>query len=320
MMKRAMKREPYDQVKRMRRWALPLLLALVLCLLPCAWGGQALVAAEGEPQATAEGSAGSESSAKPEASDANTQGQNVQAGQVVLLDEDYFLTADQRQDILTRMQNLAKTYGIHVMVWINQQPVDDMRDSSDVKYEDYCGKDTDGFLFQLNMAKHQYWLSTSGHVIDILNDQRIASIKEAIGPLFKAGDFHGGLVQMLTDIDNYCHIGVAADYQGRVPEEAHQRGLSWFDGGVAGLLALLGGGGFYGGVKRKYTRRSKMPPYIPLQNALLGQIQHEDTFMRTEENTVYSPRPRASSSGGGSSSSTHISSGGGTHGGGGGGF
>ena len=178
------------------------------------------------------------------------------------------------------------------------------------------GEEFSGMLFLIDMDNREIWLSTTGHAIDVMTDERIDDLLDlAILPMQNANYAEAANV-FLTQADHYLELGVP-DGQYRIEEKV--RALEAHEIVLTILIAGAGFAMFYFSVTRRYRKRRMTWNYDLSKMAIANFPIFSDRLVNKFVRTRKVPR-QTSSGGGGGGSSTHTGSSGRSHGGGGRGF
>lgn len=219
------------------------------------------------------------------------------------------------------VNNMQQSYGIDVLVLtIDDASGQESRIVADTFILSNVGTDKDATLLLLNMDEREVYVSTSGRAIDILTDERIERILDAvIDNGMKDGEYADAVVAGLSTINTFYAAGAPAD--GYREEEAGPKEPTMLDG-----LAGAGSGGALGIThflrnRKKYRMKTKPKPFAIASNSIMNLSLGNagDRLIDTRRSSRVIPVVRSSSSSGGSSSgrSTTHRTGGGTFGGGG---
>jgi uncharacterized protein len=205
----------------------------------------------------------------------------------------------------------------------SQAYADDFYDNNSYGTGDF----NSGILYFIDMDNRVPTISTTGEMIDYINDNRLSSIFDAVDPYLQDSDWYGSAVAFLDKLTAFVAAGQPAggyrydtksgqvvDEYGNPVADAPSRltfpevmlGLA-----VGAVVALIR----YFSVSRKYKMKSS-PYFFNLQtNAALNVVNNLDDFLRTSETRV----PIANNSGGfggGGGSGVHMGGSGTSHGGG----
>lgn len=224
----------------------------------------------------------------------------------------------QIEEIVNKMQ---QSHGIDVLVLtIDDASGKSSRIIADTFILTNVGTDQDATLVLLNMDEREVYISTSGRAIDILTDERIERILDAvIDNGMKTEEYGSAVVAGLSRINTFYEAGVPAG--GYREEEAGPKEPTMLDG-----LAGAGSGGALGLThflrnRKKYRMKTRPKPFAFASNSIIhfAEGSSGDRLIDTRRSSRAIPVVKSSSSSGGRSigrSTTHRT-GGGTFGGGG---
>lgn len=263
---------------------------------------------------------------------------SLENGHIALLhDLDDSLTTNEEAQVLTDLMNAVRDTDFNIGIVITDNIGDDksdygVMDFTDVYYEDYCGKDTDGVLLLINNDTKYDWFSASGRCINMFygkEDDVLDSTYDylvdgnyglACQAFVQSVRYYG--INANYDDDYYDNDGFDYSYD----EDGHHLHIEANDleGGFglfffAFFIAIIAVSIFAGSINSSYKMKKNVSAAnYKLANSLAFS-QSTDTFLRT-----YTTRRRVSSSSSSGSRSrssggsrSHRSSGGGRHGGGG---
>lgn len=180
-----------------------------------------------------------------------------------------------------------------------------------------------GALYYIDMYERYPYLSTTGKMIDYINDSRLSELHEITNTYLRSGDYYRCVTALLTLLEQYYEQGIPDDayrYDIFTGQRLTSRQNALTSGEliialVIGLIVMLC---VMAGVKRSYLLKGSTYHYDYQGNSEVKITKATDQFLRT---TTTRTRKADSNSGGGSGgghgSGVH-SSGGTTHGGGGG--
>lgn len=163
------------------------------------------------------------------------------------------------------------------------------------------------------MEHRKFHISTTGDMIDILNDNRIDSMIENVTPDMKNGDYYQAVKLILDEASNYVSQGVAPNSHRIQTDNSGKFTI------ITIVIAAMAGIGtsifFYIYISRKYLlkKSSYHYPFYELSTLNLTESRTSKTLDITT--TRHIPKPPPSSG-----SSTHMGSSGTSHGGGSGSF
>lgn len=190
---------------------------------------------------------------------------------------------------------------------------DDFYDNGDFG----TGEDYTGALLLINMQEREPYISTSGYMIDVLNDRRIEAIFDAQYDYLVDGKYAQAMSVSLNQIERYLASGPVAGQYREAEDKIDPFSPMWLMVSIgSGLLVALIASGI---VRKSYKKDFKYVPYDYAANTTLDLSVSNDTLVDSRISKQYIP-PQSSNGGGsgGGRSTTHTSSSGRTHGGGGG--
>lgn len=198
-------------------------------------------------------------------------------------------------------------------------------------YDQYgfgMGDEHSGGLLYIDMYSREYWISTTGELIDYVTDSRLESMKATLERYLRVGSYYAGSVGLLEDLTTIYHQGIPeGQYQYDIITgerlTARHRMLKPSDliiAAIAGLVVLLC---VRGAVSSRYKLKGSTYRYDYADNSDVQLTEREDDFLRTTTTRMRKSPPPSSGGGGfggGGGSGVHIGSSGTSHGGGGGHF
>ncbi|MGI6325573.1 MAG: TPM domain-containing protein [Saccharofermentanales bacterium] len=230
----------------------------------------------------------------------------VRAEKRLVVDQADVLTWEQEQELEAAAAAIGSAYEIDCVI----VTTNDTEGKSSMEYADDffdyngygVGENNDGVLLLLDFQNRMFWISTTGKAIDVLTDQRIEKILDAVEPGMVDGDYYSAAQAFLNKTDSF--------FKGNT--------LTLVEG-ILGFLASGGAGvGVIGSVRRRYKGKSHRPTFAYKQNSLVDMGVSVDDLIKSYTTSRTIPQSSSSSGGGGGGgSSTHTSSSGSTHGGGG---
>ena len=235
-------------------------------------------------------------------------GTPVLAAKDLVVDQADVFTAEQEHQLEQTAAELGAAYAMDVVIVTtndtggktSMEYADDFFD-----YNGYGVGDTyDGVLMLMDFQNRTVWISTTGKAIDVLTDNRIERILDAMydGGMTD-GDYYFAAQAFLDSTDDY--------FKGNT--------LTLVDSIIALLVSGGAGAGIIGNVRSRYKGKTGRQVFSYQNNSLVNLGVVADNLTNSYTTSRVIPRP-TSSSGGGGGSSTHTGSSGRTHGGGGRGF
>lgn len=249
-----------------------------------------------------------------------------------VFDEAGLFSAEERAELEEAVEGYRKDTGMDMaVVTTDNAEGKTARDFADDFYEEKnFGTDEikSGVLFLIDMDNREIWISTDGHMIDILTDARLDEILDKVYEYLPEEDYAGAAGAFVSETRYFTKLGVAdnahrydqetGEITGPAIWEKRERSLP-VRLGIALLCGVMAGGitfwlikARYKGISRKFERDFCRESSLSLQTRDDLLINKTITHRRIPKN----PPP---SHGGGSSgrSTTHHSDSGRTHGGGG---
>lgn len=175
------------------------------------------------------------------------------------------------------------------------------------------GDDKNGMLFLIDMKHRKFHISTTGSMIDILNDQRINQIIESSTDDMVNGDYYDAVKTVLTTSEGYVADGPAANSH-RVPRERSKTNyiVTFIIALIVGIITAVS---FYVYISRNYLLKKATYRYPYYEMSTLNLTESRTSKVFDVTTTRHIPKPPPSSG-----SSTHMGGSGTSHGGGSGSF
>ncbi|MCI0130079.1 TPM domain-containing protein [Vagococcus sp. CY53-2] len=186
---------------------------------------------------------------------------------------------------------------------------DDFYDNNDFG----LGDDKSGMLFLIDMEHRKFHISTTGNMIDILNDNRIDQIINSSTEDMKDDRFYDAIKYALTASENYIKDGPAANTH-RVARD-NSKAFSILTIIIASIAGIGSTIGFYVYISRNYLLKKATYHYPYYEMSSLDLTESHTSKIFDITTTRHIPKPPPSNG-----SSTHTGSSGTSHGGGGGSF
>ena len=256
------------------------------------------------------------------------------------------LTDDEEAELQGRIDGLVEQYNQDIgIVTVQDSSVTSTREFADKFYEDSgmgIGDNRTGVLFCIDMYNRETYLTTTGDMIDIIDDQRREEIFDAQMEYLSGGDYLGAFSISLDYTQQFIRMGVADNHMGingatgeamdpgeygstYTPEKqktpAERAASAAMLGGIGGLIGLLAGLIAKSSIQKSYARKYVPSEYNWRAKSKLNLRVNDSKLVNKFVTTRVIPRNNDSgprSGGGGHSTSTvHMSSGGMYHGGGG---
>ena len=194
-----------------------------------------------------------------------------------------------------------------------------------------ASNDFSGMIFYLDMVNRIPIITTTGEMIDIISDARLANLFDIVYSYLYDADYYGAAYNMFARAKEYIDAGpVRGQYRydagpGGVDvriehgliKPAYMRDITAIDILVAAGAGFAVAVFYYVSVSSKYSLKGSTYKYDLLTNTKVEITEARDIFVR--ETVRRTPRDTTHHGGGGRGSGTHRSSSGRSHGGGGGG-
>ena len=253
-----------------------------------------------------------------------------------------------------RIASLRESLGIDIVLLSADEGVYDTTDYADMFYEDRgfgTGDNFTGVLYFIDMQNRVSWISTTGDMIDYIDDPREEMILDDQMNYLSTGDFYSAFAVALDWTESFVNDGVGEGHYaydedtgevldpgsyGSTVDYAPPAEPEGFSISTAGILVCLGIGvaaGFIarGIVSSTYNKDFNAVGYAFREKSSLNLTVNTSVKTGQFVTTRIIPKPQDNDShrsgggfGGGSfgggGSGVHTSSGGGSHGGGGRGF
>ncbi|MGK0550579.1 TPM domain-containing protein [Enterococcus faecalis] len=230
------------------------------------------------------------------------------------------LTTEQIAQLNQRMKPLAaKSKASIFIVTTTYNDQDSPQEFADRYILKQVGKNQNAILFLIDMDNRQTYLSTSGNMIDYMDDQRIDDTLTAITTEMSNGNYYGAAQQFLAKTNTYFEKGVPGGHY-RIDEATGKiiryKVITPLEMAIAVIGALVAGLAFFFVTISRYQLKSGTYRYPFREKASLDLTQHTDQLTNSFITTRRIPRNNNSGGGSGGGSTTH-STGGGSFGGGG---
>lgn len=192
-----------------------------------------------------------------------------------------------------------------------------------------------GMIFYLDMTNRIPIITTTGRMIDIINDARLASLFDTVYNYLYDGEYFGAAYNMFAQAKTYIDKGTVPgqhrydagpggvdvkDYYDGIIQPSYMRALTGIDILIAGGAGLAAALIYYASVSGRYSLKGSLYRYDLFANTEVELTESSDTFLyQTVTRTPRATSHGTGGRGGGRGSGTHIGSSGRSHGGGGGG-
>jgi uncharacterized protein len=239
------------------------------------------------------------------------------AGNTYVVDQADLLSADEEAAVGEVIDSMREEWNQDFVVVTTADAEGKESEAYADDYYDYNGYQKNGVLFLIDLDNGNVWISTSGAMIEFLTDDRIESVIDAGYPQMKDKQYRDGFIAMLEQTETYMKEGIPDNqytYNRDTGELTYHRSISWLEGLIALLAAVIGGGGFAWKITSSYKMKHSSYSYPYREKANVNFTRKDDRFINQVVTRRRIPKNPPS---GGNGSTTHISSSGSSHGGGG---
>ncbi|ASZ08049.1 MULTISPECIES: TPM domain-containing protein [Enterococcus] len=234
-------------------------------------------------------------------------------------DEAGLFTTEQIQALENQAKPINEKIKGEVLIVTTTNNSDEPRDFADDYLRDAVGNNENGSVLLLDMGQREIYISTSGNMIDYLDDNRIESTLDEVYDGMSNQDYYQAATAYLTKVADYVEAGVPGGHY-RVDEETGKitryKVLTTVEIVLALIVALVLSLVFYFVTVSKYQLKFGSYKYPYRENSSIKLTDKTDRLTNSFVTTRRIPKSPPPGSGGGGGSTTH-SSGGGTFGGGG---
>lgn len=255
---------------------------------------------------------------------------------VQVYDEAGVIDAATEREIIQAIEKIEQKYQIDLAVLVTYDVPDDYSDSSwriEAYADDFydhggfgMGADHSGMLYMIDLNNRIPWISTSGVMIDFLNDSRIEALHDASYDDLARGRYGEAALTVVKRTGDYLRQGREKG-QFRFDRETGES-MSGLYNPLEGFEILLAAAGgaiaaavLIGAVSASYSLKGSTYSYPMKSKTAFSLTRDDEVFLRqTVTRTARSSGSSGGHGGGGRSggSSVHRSSSGRMHGGGGG--
>lgn len=236
-------------------------------------------------------------------------------------DEAGLFTPEEIDEFTRLAQEINQTIKGEIFITTQVNNTQDPETFSDNFLRDRVGNNNNGSVLLLDMTQREIYISTSGNMIDYLDDARIEKILDGVYDGMSTGNYAQAAQSYLTMAQEYIAQGVPKGHY-RVDRDTgkitYYKVLTTGEILFALVIAVLVSGVFFVIIKSRYQLKSGTYKYPFLEQSSFKLKEKEDRLTNSFVTTRRIPKPPSNSggSGGGGGSTTH-SSGGGSFGGGG---
>lgn len=244
----------------------------------------------------------------------------VQAAEDSVDDQASLFTSEEIAQLKEEIQPLETKTKARVFIVTNEDNDLDSTRFADYYMLDRIGKDNNGVTFFLDMNQRKFIISTSGNMIDYLNDKRIENTLDDIEPSMIDGNYFQAAQKFLKNTNYYFDQGISGGHY-RVDTETGKitryNSLTTTEIFVALVAAIILSGIFFVVSVSKYQLKFGTYKYPFREKSSLNLTRRNDILINSFVTTRRIPRNNSSGGGSGSGGSSTHSTGGGTFGGGG---
>ncbi len=244
---------------------------------------------------------------------------SVEAATPTVNDEAGLFTQEQIQSLEKQAQPLNEKIKGQVFIVTTTANSEEPRDFADDYLREAIGNDNNGSVLLLDMGQREIYISTSGNMIDYLDDDRIDTTLDAIYDKMSNAAYYEAAQTYLAKATEYVSDGVPGGHY-RVDEATGKitryKVLTTVEIVISLLLALILSLVFYFVTVSRYQLKSGTYKYPFREKSSIKLTDKTDRLTNSFVTTRRIPKSPPPGSGGGGGSTTH-SSGGGTFGGGG---
>lgn len=234
---------------------------------------------------------------------------SVQAAPPLLVDGANLLTETEEEALLTRLNELRRTYQMDVVIVTTKTlQGKSPQDYADDFYDD-GGYSTDGILLLVSMAKRDYCISTCGYGITVVTEKGLDYLEDRFVPPLSDDNYNRAFTRFIDGCDYLISQAKAGRVYNKAPVQISFMTVLVYVG-IGAIVAFI----VTGSMKRKLksvVRQTGANGYI--RSGSLQLSQQQDTFLYRNVTRVARPKDGGGSHGGGTR--THVSSAGRVHGG-----
>ena len=250
-----------------------------------------------------------------------------------VFDEGGLLSPAEEDALHERIAALQASTGMDFVVLTSKQAHGDVDQQTVAdEYYDRFGfgldEENSGVLYYIDLYERQYYLSTTGRMIDYLTDERIQRVLDAMESGMRSGDYAAALEAGLSRTEQFIRAGIP-EGQYRYDVVTGQRLTARHKALTTGeILAALVAGVVVAAmvmalVRRSYRLKGSTYSYNFAENSQVRLTRDDDVYLRTTTTRAPKVQNNGGGNGGGGfggGSGVHSSGGGVSHGGGGRGF
>lgn len=243
---------------------------------------------------------------------------SVGAATATVNDEAGLFTQEQIQTLEQQAQPINEKIKGQLLIVTTTSNSEEPQTFSDNYLRDAVGNDQNGSVLLLDMGQREIYISTSGNMIDYLDDNRVDATLDEVYNQMSSANYFEAAEAYLTKVSEYVDAGVPSGHY-RVDEKTGKitryKVLTTTEIVISVILALVLSLVFYFVTVSRYQLKSGTYKYPFREKANIKLTDQTDRLTNSFVTTRRIPKSPPPGSGGGGST-TH-SSGGGTFGGGG---
>lgn len=247
-------------------------------------------------------------------------------------DDSHLFTREQTEQMKEIINRIRDRYKIDAVILTTDKVPKNRSENTHEQTADYAdeyfdkngfgiGPERDGALFLIDMNNRLPYISTSGVMIDYLDDKRINEAMRYADKYLQVQDFGSATIQVLEYFEKALMNGIREGHF-RYDEKTGERLSGIYNKLTTGeLIAALAAGTAAGAalfviILAKYRLKFRTYRFSKATQSSVELSVNEKTFLRESVSRVHVSSGSGGHGHGGGGSGVHISSGGGTHGGG----
>lgn len=244
----------------------------------------------------------------------------VSAASNTVDDQANLLTPEERTELSNQADAINQKIKGEVFILTIDTNNENPETFADNQLRDRIGNNHNGALLLLDMNQRKIHLSTSGNMIDYINDKRRDKLLDDVEVAMRDGDYYQASKNFLFNAQEFVDDGVPGgayridEKTGKITRYKSITPIEFIIGFVIAAVAAIA---FFVSVRLRYQLKAGTYRYPYRQNAHLDLTERQDQLVSSFVTTRRIPKPSNNNGGGGGGGSTTHSSGGGTFGGGG---
>lgn len=229
---------------------------------------------------------------------------DVKATTVTVNDEAGLFTQEQIQTLETQAQSINKKIKWQLFIVTTNTNSEEPRTFADDYLRNAIGNDQNGSVLLIDMGQREIYISTSGNMIDYLDDHRIDATLDDVYNQMTNTDYFAAAQAYLSKTSEYVDAGVPGGHY-RVDEKTGKitryKVLTTMEGVIAIVLALVLSLVFYFVTVSRYQLKSGTYKYPFREKSNIKLIDKTDRLTNSFVTTRRIPKsPPPGSCGGGS--------------------